>query len=371
MGGARAYILGAARDGSIALLAVASLVATGCGSSESSEPPTPPAAVITGDPARAFAPLVHLYENERAKPIGAMQFLEGSSLGMSNDPCFLTETVAVSAMRLRIKRDEPAPVLYPRRLAERDAYRTKVQNPDCVGRQRRSYGTGQHTRPFDAGRPAGMHPKEGFFLNLLTDRLHGMARYVRDGDQLRVAGMPVYYDRRTERVDGSPGVRITYWLLFGLDAYPEGSPAASLTHEGDWERISVLLRRGPRADAWRPVSVRYHAHGSARDVPWESVEVARGSADGPASHPVAYAAGGNHALYPRDGDTTIARVRDDGARVRTVDRHGSCSDCPTWSTWEILLPARRQPWYGYGGAWGAVGPSDATSGPIGPSPFTR
>jgi hypothetical protein len=40
-----------------------------------------------------------------------------------------------------------------------------------------------------------------------------------------------------------------------------------------------------------------------------------------------------------------------------------------WRTWQLLTDAQQEPWYGYGGAWGAVGTRPGTIGPLGPSAY--
>jgi hypothetical protein len=352
-------------------MVAAILVATASGCSSEDDQPEPPASVVTSRPAMAFAPLVHLYESEAARPISAADFIDYSSLTMANEPCYSQETVAIGEPRLRLKRDEPAPALDSRRLGGSRPYRQRMRSADCSGHQRRAYASSQHTRPYDPGRR--LRPHEGYYLDLLTSRLPGTADYSRDGDrQLQVSRAPVYYERRAEQVDSRPAIRITYWLLFGLDGYPNGTAAAyALMHEGDWERVSVVLRSGGGPDRWRPVSVGYRIHGRWRDVPWMSVEVASADDGRAPTHPVVYAARGNHAPYPDQGRTVVRHEIDGAAPVRAADERHSCSDCPRWTTWTQLRPVNREPWYGYGGAWGAVGPTPENSGPIGPSPYTR
>lgn len=367
---------GVARLRVVLLLAatVAAAIVAGCSEGSSDEEQSAaPATVVTSRPAVAFAPLVHLWEREYARPISADDFVDHSSLTMANEPCLSQETVAIGGPRLRMKRDAPAPVLDVRRLGGERPYRQRSRTPDCNGHHGQAYATDQHTRPFDRGRPASLRPHEGYYLDLLTERLPGTADYRRDGEgQLRVSSAPVYYETRDERVDGEPGLRITYWLLFGLEGYDSGTPAGdALTNEGDWERVSVLLRRGSGRNRWEPVSVGYLIHGRRRDVPWTSAELASGDGEGAPTHPVVYVARGNHAPYPQEGETMVRYDVPGPRTVRAPDKRRACSDCPRWSAWEQLRPIDREPWYGYGGAWGAVGYTAQGTGPIGPSPYTR
>ncbi|MDP9134021.1 MAG: hypothetical protein M3N56_04240, partial [Actinomycetota bacterium] len=47
----------------------------------------------------------------------------------------------------------------------------------------------------------------------------------------------------------------------------------------------------------------------------------------------------------------------------------SCGDCVPWETWRSLSDARKELWYGFGGAWGQVGSTSTTTGPLGPHQF--
>ena len=47
----------------------------------------------------------------------------------------------------------------------------------------------------------------------------------------------------------------------------------------------------------------------------------------------------------------------------------ACSECPVWRTWNLLSDAQKEPWYGYGGVWGAIGTRPGTIGPLGPSSY--
>ena len=68
------------------------------------------------------------------------------------------------------------------------------------------------------------------------------------------------------------------------------------------------------------------------------------------THPLLAAAPSSHELTPAD----------DGA---------DCGGCTKWRTWQVLADAKAQLWYGFGGAWGEVGRSDLTTGPLGPHGF--
>jgi hypothetical protein len=115
-------------------------------------------------------------------------------------------------------------------------------------------------------------------------------------------------------------------------------------HEGDWERITVYLDQGdPEAAA--PGAVAYYRHSTNTFRSWDAVEKTDGT------HPVAYSAIGSHASLPTPGFGHIDVGDPDG---------------PRWVTWEDLAPVARQPWYGFGGAWGRLGRVRDSTGPLGP-----
>jgi len=353
----------------IALMLIAA--ASSCGGDETAARPDRPQLVIAPDPAATFAPFVHLHSDEQWWPIAADEFVDYATLSWANAPCFQDDKLAVGAPRKLLRRDQPMPVLDPQRLGHVPGYRHRPYRGNCAGRRSARYSTTQHTRPHDSGRTPGLKPAEGYYLDLLTAKLDGDLRIRHDrGGQALLADVPIYVERTPERTGGRRGLRMTYWLLFGLEL-PEPERAGDyVRHEGDWERVSVLLRRGKRRDRYVPVSVRYHQPGRVRDIPWRSVELAETAA--PASHPVVYLARGSHTPYPSAGVRTIrtsVETRFEEKRLSLRDQAESCTKCPQWRTWRDLRELRAQPWYGYGGAWGYASADPVTSGPIGPSPF--
>jgi len=238
------------------------------------------------------------------------------------------------------------------------------------------YATTQLARPHDPhpGHPRGLLYQEGFHLDLLAPRRDDPL--VEDGEGRAVGAVPVYYERWNERVRGKPGMRITYWFLFD-ESVPGGprSAADPFRHEGDWERTSVLLQHGQRADEYLPVSVRYFVHLHAEDIPWRKAEVVAGDGrPGPATHPVVYSARGKHTTYPPPGGRDVKVQVTEGGRLRKLvipDETANCPACIPWRTWRKLRDVRLQPWYGYGGAWGSAGDDGSTTGSLGPSRFTK
>ena len=163
---------------------------------------------------------------------------------------------------------------------------------------------------------------------------------------------------------------ITYWFFYGysqpvveLDT-PLPIPgvadklAARLGHEGDWERVVVLL-----SPSLQPRAVRYHQHDGSQLVPSTSVPAGAG--------PPGRVRGRRHARLLSGGGreappsmSTLApylhgEPRSDRGRRR----------CPAGAP--VLVATRLQPWYGFGGGWGRPGPLAESSGPLGPSRYKR
>jgi hypothetical protein len=322
--------------------------------------------VATSDPVATFAPLVELHGRERWWPISASDFIDYSTFNWSDEPCFNGRTVSIGGPRRRLGLDEPEPITDPRRLGGWRSYRGRPLRRDCERRRPGSYVTTQHTRPYDGpGRAPGLRRGEGFFLDLLTAKLDGDPVFSRT-EPRRLRGVPAYVDRRPWRSGGRAGLRIDYWLLYGLDFPRPEAIGDYLEHEGDWEHVTVFVRRAARPGRYVPVSLRLHRDGGSRDLAWSSLELANGASGAGSSHPVLYAARGSHTLYPSPGIREVRRTAW-GRSFTVSDETAACPTCVEWRTWELPLPLREQPWHGYGGGWGrADALGDVTSGPLGP-----
>lgn len=317
--------------------------------------------VTTRTPVASFAPLVHIELRERAYPMSVTDFLARSWLMWRHGRC---PDYSV-ALRRHIQRPEDHVDAMGRfdrrRLAGSDAYRHGQAPLDCnTDEAGATFSAAAHTRPYDRiGRPTGLAVDEGFYLDLLDRHRPGTRSVTTERGQTFLRATPVYYVRAPE--GAGTRLRITYWFFYGW-SIPRSLPFG---HEGDWERVSVLLRvAGP--GRYVPLSVRYHYHARSRVVAWAKVgRVRLGS--GEPTHPVAFSARGSHASYPtsRGGRAlpALTTLFDDVVR--------KCLDCPQWRTWQQLVDATTQPWYGFGGAWGEATGSRHTSGPLGPSPYKR
>ena len=328
--------------------------------------------ITTKDPVTAFAPLVHLHSDEDLWPMSAEKFLANSWLVWAHDDgC--DDWVPAGNHLPRPAVDADAKGAFDvARLRGPNAYRHREANNRCVeDRAGEAIPADARTRPGDKqGRPAGLDVNEGFYLDLDDRRRKGTRRVREEGPQSIFEKVPVYFEQQDARADGKAGLRITYWFFYGLSRPPGGRAVTKyLVHEGDWERISVLLHMGDVEGRYVPVSVRYHTHDENRDVPWVAVKRVGTAGADVATHPVAFSAVGSHASYWRAGEyESVFRVRG-RPRLTVFDEAIACPDCPEWRTWESLRDAKVQQWYGFGGAWGSVTGGGGFNGPLGPSRY--
>jgi hypothetical protein len=312
----------------VAVLAVALMAgASGCGDEDGSGggPRTASAETVQTDaPERTFAPLVEVAADEPWRPLSARWFIERSQFGFAEDEGCEDRLIAVGRTMPELQ-NPTIDWIFPKGLGSAGpAYYRDPYDASCSDSRPLTVYANQLTRPHDSGpRPDGLRPGEGFYLDLADDARGGPP--LGEGD----VDVPVYVER-TDEGDGQ--VRLTYWMLFGM----RGTPGEAGAREGDWRRIDVLLRH--RGGRYEPLAVQVDAAG---DVAWS----AAGRVDG--THPVVRLERATH-------------------RPGVAAPNARCADCASWLTWDVLASARDQLWYGFGGAWGEVGRSDATTGPLGP-----
>ncbi len=323
-----------------AMLAACALIvgASGCGDDD--EPSAQETATIrTLTPERTFAPLLEVAADEPWRPMGARRFIEHSLLGIAERGGCDDRDIAVGHGLPEIQ-TAVTDWIYVKSLGKGPHYYRNPYDDDCELEHGTRFYTDQLTRPHDPGpRVDFLDREEGFFLDLEPEGRSGPPL----GARVRV---PVYADRADE---GDGQVRLTYWTLYGMDGDPP-------VREGDWERVDVLLRDAGD-DRYEPIAVQVPAGERAEpttvtpegrrllDVAWDATRVAAGT------HPVVEVARGSHA-----------------AQVASPDA-ATCADCVPWETWDSLADVRDQLWFGFGGSWGEVGASDATTGPLGPHGF--
>lgn len=317
------------------LSATCALLVSGCGDDDASNAASEssPAAVETANPEQTFAPLVEMAYGAPSRPMSARWFIERSLLGIAEDRGCEDRRIAVGHL-LPEQQDSVTDWIYIKSLGRGPHYYRNPLGPDCELAHGAQFYTDQLTRPHDPGsaRPKAARPAVGFFLDLEDSAREGPGT---------LGQTPVYYERRDE---GDSRVRLTYWMLYGVHTPSDldSSPA----HEGDWERVDVLLREAGE-NRYQPEAVQLGLDNgdidpdALRERAWDTL------AFYDKTHPRLLSDSQSHYLSPSSLD-------------------GDCSACIQWHTWEVLRDAPKQPWYGFGGAWGEVGPSDATTGPLGP-----
>lgn len=123
---------------------------------------------------------------------------------------------------------------------------------------------------------------------------------------------------------------ITYWFFYALNPHV-------IAHEGDWEPVTVVVDEEGRGAALRMDA----ADGSLLQN-FEGLELAEDT------HPVIYVEAGSHRARSQPESLEGAA----GAPLRT---------------WRLTPHALQEmPWSCYDGAWGRVGATEATTGPLGP-----
>jgi len=113
-----------------------------------------------------------------------------------------------------------------------------------------------------------------------------------------------------------------------------------------------VLLRADGENGYEPLAVQTPANGvlaslgggdaDVPETPWSDTRRAGGT------HPVVASARSTHAM-------AVASPSGE-----------PCAGCLALRSWESLAAAPEQPWYGFGGAWGEPGSTDATTGPLGP-----
>lgn len=323
------------------------VTATPPGSTTGAEAVAP---ISTQAPERTFAPLVSLHSSEPVAPMSVDLFLHGSRLFWAFGPGCRADSKQI------------APHLTTRAQWGSLGSGGFTQSARCGAGD--VYTTSDYTRPYGDRRTfidrSDLTGREGFYLDLDNPLRTSKLQTATAGGHRVLKPSPVYFEDHAETGDDNlPNVRITYWFFYPFSR-TEGIPNwISPGHEGDWERISVLIRR-TGVDLWQPLSVKFHRHAASAKVLWKDVLKARDDT-GVMTHPRAFVAKGSHGTYGRPGWFSLPVGHDEAK---------ACLRCPWWFTWKppgMLVDATQEPWYGFGGAWGYAGTTPDSSGPLGPS----
>lgn len=144
---------------------------------------------------------------------------------------------------------------------------------------------------------------------------------------------------------------IQYWFFYPFSGNISPWPL-NITHEGDFEHITVRLDQG------KIVGIFYSVHD--KEGYWVH-PTGYLTAEG---HPIVYSAYHSHASYPTSGHKDRENI---GTDPTSFAPDNTAYGGPTWRTWEKLevVDQTRPNWMAFSGRWGPLGAIDASSGPYG------
>lgn len=175
--------------------------------------------------------------------------------------------------------------------------------------------------------------KEGLFLE--RDRISNRSS---SGNQ-PVSGIitaPVFLDAAAVDTQAGSFVKVLFWFFYELNRWH-----GLLTHEGDWEHVTYLVDSKSIKKTAPPRYVYFAQHNTGELRKWTDLEAAD------SGHPTLY--------VDRHGHPTKPSVQNFGDY-----RH-------EWRIWEQEFRwIRDAEWREYSGAWGEVGETKHTTGPLGP-----
>jgi hypothetical protein len=273
----------------------------------------------------AYAPLVRFHPDERFFPTSPDEFLSHSELVFFR----------AGARDLVVEAPDAPPL-------GRGGYRSA------------GFTTHDLTAPYHNREPGNdLGSDEGFALDLDDSSRCGGGV---DAIGCTFGEAPVYYQYVPRRY-------VTYWFFYAYSAPVgfSGKPSYRFGHEGDWERVAVLLD-----DDELPTAAAYYQHNvPPHVVPWSAA-----SADAAGSRRlIIYAALGTHASYPHTGTKNVqlgyVGVPSSRAMPSATFRDSRAAGAE-WRTW-LDLRGVDAAWFGFGGAWGNRGRFPFTTGPLGPS----
>jgi hypothetical protein len=292
-----------------------------------------------------LAPLVWLHSTERLWPADPGDFVARSALGW-NRRAGCRDTIVAARGSISAGRLGTRSLFGLGPYEERPTTPRPPSGSDQCARRPTAVRATAYSRP---ERPND----EGFFLDHDNREREGVVP--RCPPAKPKCGV---YDAAPVHYQYSPRRFITYWFFFAFSA-PVGEPISAFSgHEGDWERISIRL------DAQNePTAVAYWQHKgepsdeNGRVVSWRRVEHEDAVVG---DRPVVFSARGSHASYPKECRKLL------GVKTCLTDRRNRGW---LWRTAGHLRDVTAEPWYGFGGAWGAVrGLHPDRTGPSGPGP---
>lgn len=149
-----------------------------------------------------------------------------------------------------------------------------------------------------------------------------------------VTGAPLFVDTRYDADRGL--VHVLYWFFYELNWWK-----AFITHEGDWEHVTLVFTVDDFKTGGRPFALYLAQHNTGVALDFDKT-VSVGE-----THPVIYVDTNGHPCHTH------------------VDHPGRYPI--RWRTWTASIEfIARCDWRDFAGAWGKVGASKHTTGPLGP-----
>jgi len=270
-----------------------------------------------------FDLVVSLYDGEENYPMSASDYIvlsrfrkhvhHGTDMGYDKD---LNEFVSG---------DRHAPEFYNIPLSTLKTYYSKLEHYRLF-----------NLRPRD---PMCAPGDEMFFLQPFAN-LHG--NFDPNGQ------VPVYVNVLEYNLEnGSKAKYVDFWLFFGYNEAPKIVVFFHYSHQGDWEHIMVELIDDKVTGVW------LSAHGPS--TYYKASDLKIDMVNGKPQITV-YCAKGSHALYNRDGEFKIPTS---GATDRTSVLGYK------WRITDCVERLGTQQWRQYAGAWGEIGESKDSTGPLG------
>ena len=176
---------------------------------------------------------------------------------------------------------------------------------------------------------------ENYARGLFLERHHGHSRFESGfrPEQGR-SPAPLLVDTVYDQKKGM--VKVLYWVFYELNWWK-----MFLTHEGDWEHVTFLFDEEDFGSALPPRWAYFAQHNGGLLLPYERLALTG------ETHPVVYVNPDGHPCTPWAEKVWKYSVR--------------------WDSWKgdlHFLPL--QEWRDFAGAWGEVGTTKHTTGPLGP-----
>ncbi len=272
---------------------------------------------------RAMAPILKLHPNETCWPMDPIEFIKQSRFrhhqGLGADQGYNKR------VKQWIDGDKDAPEYYDIPVDFINRY-TVWKNDE--NRRPRDCNRGSHWNVFlePKGKPSGHPDPTGnvpvFYYQCAVDTSK-IPKKERDLFGIKVEQFQ----------------RISYWWFMGYNEAP-----ATIDHQGDWEHVTMRFEND------KIIGVHFARH--EEPVNFLPVDQLRTLGD----KVIVFSAKGTHASYPTPGNRKLIL----GFEDEVVD--GGYA----WDTSQNLASLLSQPWRDYAGAWGRVGETAATTGPLGP-----